>query len=71
MEIAKDGSITPPVDDIPGLSSRAKNGGGECVTWGYPIAEMDRHSKGAQVKSEEEKTMPARTYGRIIPQTAR
>lgn len=71
MEIAKDGSITSPADDIPGLSFRGKNEG-DAQQGGDPIAEMDRHSKAAQVKSRREKMMQfhERTQIRAQPSAA-
>lgn len=55
MAIAKDGSITSPVGDIPipGLSFQREERGD--AQEGGPIAEIDRHSQPAQVKSRGKK----------------
>ncbi len=58
MDIAKDGTITSPVDDIPGLSFRREERG--CAKGGGILSPKwtGRHSKGAQVKSRRKMMMP-------------
>lgn len=68
MDIAKDGSITSPVDDIPELSFRGKKGG--CAREGGSYRRDGQAQQGAQVKSRGERMMPFHSCTRIRAQAS-